>query len=240
MVLTEEMKQSKMYREITQSIGEQMMARMREEQALKVKNYKTLNRLVREGGILFTGSSLMEQFPVTEMAVSVGVKLPVYNRGIGGTTTDDFLREIDTVLLDLKPAMVFINIGTNDMTDRIYGDRWMDHLEENYEKILQTAKEKIPSAMLYCMAYYPTNHHLPNANEWTYGMLKDRTKENIAACNLRVKTLAEQYGCRYIDVNGGLFDENGEQKAEFAIDGVHMNADGYRVVFENLKAYLPL
>ena len=240
MVLTEEMKQSKMYREITQSIGEQMMARMREEQALKVKNYKTLNRLVREGGILFTGSSLMEQFPVTEMAVSIGVKLPVYNRGIGGTTTDDFLREIDTVLLDLKPSMVFINIGTNDMTDRIYGDRWMDHLEENYEKILQTAKEKIPSAMLYCMAYYPTNHHLPNANEWTYGMLKDRTKENIAACNLRVKTLAEQYGCRYIDVNGGLFDENGEQKAEFAIDGVHMNADGYRVVFENLKAYLPL
>lgn len=34
--------------------------------------------------------------------------------------------------------------------------------------------------------------------------------------------------------------QNGEQKAEFAIDGVHMNADGYRVVFENLKAYLPL
>ena len=122
MVLTEEMKQSKMYREITQSIGEQMMARMREEQALKVKNYKTLNRLVREGGILFTGSSLMEQFPVTEMAVSVGVKLPVYNRGIGGTTTDDFLREIDTVMLDLAPSVIFINIGTNDMNSQTYGE----------------------------------------------------------------------------------------------------------------------
>ena len=216
------------------------MARMREEQARKVKNYKTLNRLVQEGGILFTGSSLMEQFPIVEMAISTGVKCPVYNRGIGGTTTDDFLREIDTVLLDLKPAMVFINIGTNDMTDRVYGDRWMDHLTENYEKILQIAREKIPSAMLYCMAYYPTNHHLPNANEWTYGMLKDRTKENIAACTSRVEALAEKYGYRYIDVNEGLFDENGEQKAEFAIDGVHMIADGYKVVFENLKAYLPL
>ena len=32
----------------------------------------------------------------------------------------------------------------------------------------------------------------------------------------------------------------GEQKAEFAIDGVHMNANGYRVVFENLKPHLPL
>lgn len=244
MAMTEEMKQSEIYREITaemtRKIGEQMMERMREEQALRVRNYKTLNSLVRKGGILFTGSSLMEQFPVAEMAVSAGVKLPVYNRGIGGTTTDDFLREIDTVLLDLNPSMVFINIGTNDMTDRVYGSQWMDHLAENYEKILQTAKEKIPGAMLYCMAYYPTNHHLPNANEWTYGMLKDRTKENIAACNARIKALAERYGYRYIDVNEGLCDEIGEQKAEYAIDGVHMTAEGYRVVFENLKAYLPL
>ena len=244
MALSEELKQSELYREIaaemTKGFGEQMTARMRAEQAQKVKNYKTLNGLAQEGGILFTGSSLMELFPIAEMAVSAGIKCPVYNRGIGGTTTDDFLREIDTVLLDLKPSMVFINIGTNDMTDRVYGDRWMDHLAENYEKILQAAREKIPSAVLYCMAYYPTNHHLPNANEWTRGMLKDRTKENIAACNLRVKALAEKYGCRYIDVNEGLFDENGEQKAEFAIDGVHMNANGYRVVFENLKPYLPL
>ena len=126
------------------------------------------------------------------------------------------------------------------MTDRVYGDGWKDHLQENYEKILQTAKEKIPDAMLYCMAYYPTNLHLPNANEWTHQMLKDRTQENIAECNARVRALAEKYGYRYIDVNDGLIDENGEQKKEFAIDGVHMIAEGYRVVFENLKPYLGL
>ena len=244
MAITEEFSQSPEYQEIMheiqQKIAEQMMERMKDEQAMKVKNYKTLNEMAEPGGILFTGSSLMEQFPVAEMAVSAGVKGRVYNRGIGGTTTDDFLREIDTVLLDLKPSKVFINIGTNDMTDRVYGDKWMDHLEENYEKILQTAKEKIPDAMLYCMAYYPTNHHLPDQNEWTYGMLKDRTKENIAECCARVKKLAEKYGYRYIDVNDGLYDEIGEQKKEFAIDGVHMITAGYRVVFENLKPYLGL
>ena len=244
MAITEETRQSELYREITaeiaKSVAEQMTDRMKTEQAQKVKNYRTLNALAEPGGILFTGSSLMEQFAVTEMAVSAGVKARVYNRGIGGTTTDDFLREIGTVLLDLKPSKVFINIGTNDMTDRVYGEAWKDHLEENYDRILAIAKEKIPEAEVYCMAYYPTNQHLPNRNEWTYGMLKDRTRENITECSARVKVLAEKYGYHFIDVNEGLYDENGEQKKEFAIDGVHMTAEAYRVVFENLKPYLPL
>ena len=231
---------AKVQQEMGAAIGQQMMARMKKEQENKVKNFKTLNALAVKGGILFTGSSLMEQFPVCEMAMSAGIKEPVYNRGIGGTTTDDFLREIDTVLLDLQPSKVFINIGTNDMTDRIYGDGWKDHLESNYEQILKTAKERIPEAKIYCMAYYPVNHHLPDANEWTYGMLKDRTLSNIAEMNGRVKALAEKYGYSYIDVNNGLTDEIGEQKKEFAIDGVHMLAAAYEIVFENLKPYLGL
>lgn len=180
----------------------------------------------------------MEQFPVCELAMDAGITRPVYNRSIGGTTTDDFLREIGTVLLDLEPLKVFLNIGTNDMTDRIYGEKWMEHLTENYEAILRIAREKLPDAEIFCMAYYPANRHLPDQNEWQAAMLKERTVENIAARNARVKALAERYGCRYIDVNQGLCDETGEQKEEFAIDGVHMYASAYRIVFGNLKPYL--
>ena len=114
----------------------------------------------------------------------------------------------------------------------------MDHLEANYEKILQTARARIPEAKIYCMAYYPTNRHLPGQNEWNRGMLKERTKENIAECSRRVKELAEKYGYFFIDVNAGLTDDSGEQKAEFAIDGVHMYASAYEIVFQNLRQYL--
>ena len=224
--------------ELMRVIGAGMQERAKKEQADKVKNYRILNACAKKGGILFTGSSLMEQFPVCELAMDAGGSLPVYNRGIGGTTTDDFLREIDTVLLDLEPSKVFLNIGTNDMTDRIYGERWMEHLRDNYEDILRIAREKLPEAEIFCMAYYPTNRRLPGQNEWQTAMLKERTAENIAACNARVKAIAEKHGCRYIDANRGLCDETGEQKEEFAIDGVHMYASAYRVVFENLKPYL--
>ena len=217
---------------------EMMQAMMKREQANKVRNYKALNRVARKGAILFTGSSLMEQFPVCELATSAGVTCPIYNRGIGGTTTDDFLREIDTVLLDLEPAKVFINIGTNDMTRNTYGDAWKDHLEANYEAILKAAKARIPDAEIYCMAYYPTNLHLPNQEPWAADMLAERTKENIAECNRRVAALAQKYGYHYIDVNDGLTNESGEQKEEFAIDGVHMYAEAYEIVFNNLRQYL--
>ena len=211
---------------------------MNADQERKVKNYRTLNRRAPKGGILFTGSSLMEQFPVCELARSAGIEKAVYNRGIGGTTSDDFLSEIDTVLLDLAPSKVFINIGTNDMTDRVYGERWMDHLEENYDRILQTAKERIPEAEIYCMAYYPTNLHLPWMTDARREGIRYRTKENIAACNERVKKLAEKYAYHYIDANGGLTDETGETKPEFSIDGVHMYASAYEIVFDNLRKYL--
>ena len=53
-----------------------------------------------------------------------------------------------------------------------------------------------------------------------------------------LKEIAEKYGCRYLDCNEALVDEHGEQKSEYAIDGVHMYANGYLNVFEVVKSYL--
>ena len=223
--------------EVKAELIQSMMERFGHEKERKLTNYRQQNAYIQKGRMLFTGSSLMENFPITEYCLNEGLPI-AYNRGIGGYTTDEFLAAIDTVLLDPQPAKLFINIGTNDMTDRIYGEKWMEHLCDNYEAILRIAREKLPDAEIFCMAYYPTNRHLPDQNEWQAAMLKDRTAENITACNARVKALAEKYGCRYIDVNRGLCDENGEQKEEYAIDGVHMYASAYRIVFENLKPYL--
>lgn len=233
-----ENKQQASQQEIENLVNEKMRERLKSEQARKIRDYKTLNQMAEKGAILFTGSSLMEYFPICEMAMSAGIGKKIYNRGIGGTTTDDFLREIDTVLLDLQPAKVFINIGSNDMTERTYGSAWMEHLMENYETIVRTAVEKIPGVEMYLMAYYPTNHDLPWQDARTKELIKIRTKENIAECNRRVAALAEKYGQRYIDVNDGLADEEGNQKQEFSIDGVHMYAAAYEVVFRNIRKYL--
>lgn len=50
--------------------------------------------------------------------------------------------------------------------------------------------------------------------------------------------MAERRGCRFINVNEGLTDENGRLKKEYTVEGIHMYANGYRVVLENMRKYL--
>ena len=231
-------KQSSSEQKTSQSVSDSNRSWMQIDQERKIRNFKELNKSAKKGNILFTGSSLMEHFPICEMAASAGIDKVIYDRGIGGTTTDDFLREIDTVLLDLEPSKVFINIGTNDMTARVYGDRWMDHLFENYEAILRKAVERLPGTKIYMMAYYPANLHHPSINEELRANIKERTPENIAECNRRAAALAAKLNLNFVDANEGLADENGEQKLEFCVDGVHMYANAYEVVFNNIRRYI--
>ena len=68
--------------DIEKLFDEQMRVRQKKEQERKIRNYRALNRIAPKGGILFTGSSLMEYFPICEMAMSAGIKKLIYNRGI--------------------------------------------------------------------------------------------------------------------------------------------------------------
>ena len=154
--------------DLMKAIGEQMRARSKQEQMEKAKNYQILNEHVKKGQILFTGSSLMEQFPIAEIARNHGVEKMIYNRGIGGYTTDDFLTNIDTVLFDLEPSKIFINIGTNDMNIREDGEDWNAHLLTNYETILKQIKERLPETEVYMMAYYPVNPVVASDDVKTY------------------------------------------------------------------------
>lgn len=224
--------------ELMKTIGEQMHSRAKQEQKNKVKSYQHLNKNAKKNQILFTGSSLMEQFPINEIMMSDGLDRIIYNRGIGGTTTDDFLEEIDTVLFELEPSKVFINIGTNDFNERQDGVDWRSHLLKNYEGILKQIKERLPNTEVYVMAYYPVKDDMPGNNMVAEHMLKVRTNENLNQVNLELKSLAEKYEYCYIDVNDGIKDTDGRLRGDMTIEGVHMYAGAYQIIYENLKQYL--
>lgn len=217
-------------------MGKQMTRFMETEQKQKIHSYKQLNCRAKKGQVLFTGSSLMEQFPIVEIAMSDGHSEVIYNRGVGGFTTDDFLREIHTVLLDLEPSKLFINIGTNDMSEREDGRSWEKHLLENYERIMSTINEKLPRTKVYVMAYYPVNPIKDPSG--AAHLLKIRTNEAVTRVNGKIRKMAERHGFCFIDVNGGLKDERGNLKEELTKEGVHMYAGAYQIIYDTLKYYL--
>ena len=207
---------------------------MLRDQQEKLERFRILNQNAKKGEILFTGSSLMEQFPVNELLMTRGMSQVVYNRGIGGFTTEDMLRNMEEMVFALKPRKIFINIGTNDI-----GSQGYRLLMENYGKIISQIRERLPEAEIYMMAYYPVNEtdKLPEG-EWAKTMFLTRTNENISIANKAVEEMAGRMGCHFINVNQGLTDEAGKLKKEFTVEGIHMYANGYEVVLENMRPFL--
>ena len=209
---------------------------MHREQQDKLERYRILNRNVQKGEILFTGSSLMEQFPVNELLMTNGMNQVIYNRGIGGFTTTDMLEHMEEMVFGTEPSRIFINIGTNDIGSPDYR---LEALLERYEEIITRIRERLPEAEITMMAYYPVNEtdKLPEG-EWGKTAFVTRTNENIAIANEAIEKLAAKKGCRFVNVNECLTDERGKLKKEFTIEGIHMYANVYQVVLDNLKKYL--
>ena len=209
---------------------------MHGEQKTKLERYRILDRYARKGQILFTGSSLMEQFPINELLMSNGMPQVIYNRGIGGFTTDDMLQHMEEMVFGTEPSRIFINIGTNDISKPEYR---LETLMANYREILTRVRERLPQADIYMMAYYPVNEtdklpDTPAAAE----MFANRNNENIDLANQAAERLAGEMGCHFINVNDGLTDGNGKLKEEFTIEGIHMYANAYQVILNHMKPYL--
>lgn len=209
---------------------------MHREQQDKLERFRILNQNVKKGEILFTGSSLMEQFPVNELLMTNGMDQVVYNRGIGGFTTTDMLQHMEEMIFGTEPSRIFINIGTNDIGSPDYQ---LEALLERYEEIIVRIQERLPEAEINMMAYYPVNEtdKIPEG-EWGKTAFVTRTNENINIANAAIENLAAKKGCRFINVNEGLADERGKLKKEYTIEGIHMYANGYQVVLQNLRKYL--
>ncbi len=204
------------------------------EKEQMVRDFHVWNKSALKGQTVFAGSSLMEMFPVEEWMKELGEGAPVvYNRGVGGYRTTDMLPILDACIFELAPCKVFINIGTNDLSD---ADIPIEKVMENYDRIITSIEEKLPGVKIYMMAYYPVNYEA--ATEEMKPNLLIRTNEKIRAANEQVKALAEKHGQKYIDVNAPLTDELGRLKAEYTIEGMHIRPEGYRTIFEDILRYV--
>lgn len=199
----------------------------------KILRYREENKTVKYGQTVFTGSSLMEMFPINKLLEEHNESVIVYNRGIGGFVSQELLKVIDVCAIDLKPSKIFINIGTNDLSDSRIP---ISELMENYDKIISKIEASLPETVIYLMAYYPVNYEA--ADENMKECLKIRNNEKIRTANVEVKKLAEKHNQRYIDINKNLMDEQGRLKAEYTIEGLHINEDGYRAVYDDMIAYV--
>ncbi len=201
----------------------------------KVEKFKRLNEFVKKGETLLVGSSLMEGFPIHEFLQNCGVKKVVYNRAIGGYTTSELMEVMNFCIYDLEPAKIFINIGSNDLSCEGYT---LEGLLNNYAYILEEIKHRFVDIKIYVMAYYPINDMDDFNGKSDKSWFVLRNNVTISKANEAIKKLAFLKGCKYIDLNDGLTNVHQQLKKEFTIEGLHMYANGYKKVFDEMLPYL--
>ena len=206
---------------------------MEMDQQSKLRRYRELNAHVIKGKTLLAGSSLMENFPVNEMLMSRGNTKTVYNRGIGGMVLDQYIEHVQTVILDLAPEKLFINIGTNDLS--FPGDT-VGNLIAKYRRLLQIVMDALPDCKITLLAYYPRTAGTPTPPPMP-GMIA-RTQENVDLANEKLEEMARQLGLGFLNLNAAVAGPDGFMDPAIAMDDIHFSPAGYERVLDLLEPYL--
>ncbi|MDN3657263.1 GDSL-type esterase/lipase family protein [Ferruginibacter paludis] len=141
------------------------------------------------------------------------------NRGISGQTTPQMLLRFRPDVIDLKPAVVVILAGTNDIAGNT-GPATLESILGNISSMAQLAKAsgiKVVLSSVLPVYDYP----------WKPGL---QPAEKIFTLNKMIKAFADKNDCIYLDYFTPMSDERKGLKAGLGDDGVHPNLAGYKIM----------
>lgn len=177
-----------------------------------------------ETRVVFMGDSITEGWGMKATATSParGVFFPgkpYLNRGISGQTTPQMLLRFRQDVIDLKPKVVVILAGTNDIAENT-GKMSPEETEGNIESMTELARASGIRSVLCSV--------LPSTEFWWHKGLQPASK--IKALNEWIKNYAAKNEFVYVDYYSPMVNDEGGLKKEFSPDGVHPNAAGYAVM----------
>ena len=170
-----------------------------------------------EQRVVFMGNSITEGWYSTDSAFFTTNKY--IDRGIGGQTTPQMLVRFRADVIDLKPKVVVILAGTNDIAGNT-GPSTLEMIENNLSSMADLAKAHGIQVILCSVTPvydYP----------WKPGL---QPAEKIVTLNNWMKQYAADNGCMYVDYWTPLADDRKGMKAAYAKDGVHPTMEGYKVM----------
>ena len=186
---------------------------------IKVSIFEAMNK--DNNSIVFLGDSLTDYVTFDEILRNPNIK----NRGIAGDTTLGVLNRLDEVI-SVKPAKLFILIGTNDILFR----RSADEIIQSIRQIISRVQKESTDTKIYLQSLFPVNNIQFRTN---------RPLETIKALNEKIRTTAYEMHCTFIDTYPLLLSESGDAlDVQYTIDGLHLNGKGILKWVEYLKPYV--
>ncbi len=183
----------------------------------KKENANVVDITPNEKRVVFMGNSITEGW-FNIHPEFFGGKF-YFNRGISGQTTPQMLLRFRADVINLKPKVVVILAGTNDIAGNT-GPSTLEMIEDNIISMAQLAKANNIKVIL--CSVLPV-YDFP----WKPGL---EPAQKIIELNKLIKAYALKSEAIYIDFFSALVDERNGLKAEYSQDGVHPNEAGYYVM----------
>ena len=196
---------------MSQNLDWANMKRFQEENNQLTAPAKNENRIV------FMGNSITEGWK--KIDPDFFATKPYVNRGISGQTTPQMLVRFRQDVIDLKPKVVVILAGTNDIAGNT-GPMTLQQTVDNIVSMAQLAKAnkiKVVISSILPAFDYP----------WKPGL---EPAEKIFTINTLLKDYATKNNCVYVDYFTPMADQRKGLKKELGDDGVHPNLAGYKIM----------
>lgn len=168
-----------------------------------------------------------------EMFIRNHKDVELINKGCSGDSTDFLLERLHNDIIALKPDIVTILIGTNDVWHLLQGDdthhgNSLENYIKNYLKIIHTIKEELPSTRIIMLE--PFFLKMDNSNDELFNHLKSIYEYAKAA-----KQIANDEGLEFIQLQEKMKTEaNNASVREVLQDGIHPNVRGSLIIADSI------
>ncbi len=170
-----------------------------------------------EKRVVFMGNSITESWKNTDSAFFAG--RPYFDRGISGQTTPQMVVRFRPDVIELKPAVVVILAGINDIAQNT-GPMTLEQTFGNIVSMAELAKaNKINVVLCSVLPAYDF--------PWRPGL---DPAEKVVKLNAMLKAYAARNNIIYVDYFAAMADNRNGLKTELTYDGVHPNLAGYKMM----------
>ena len=174
--------------------------------------------------VVFMGDSITDSWDNPANGFFPGK--PYVNRGISGQTTPQMLIRFRRDVIELKPKVVVILAGTNDIAGNT-GPTTLEAIEDNLKSMAELAtanRIRVVLASVMPVSDYEVRDGKPLTQTVR------RPLEKILALNNWIREFARANHHIYLDYFSAMVDASGFLKNELSDDGLHPNVQGYAVM----------
>jgi lysophospholipase L1-like esterase len=188
----------------------------------QIAEYEQLDKVnpPLKGGIVFLGGGVLRMWTTLDQDFK---DHRVINRGFGGSLISDYTHFADRIIIPYEPKMIFVRGGGND----INRGKSPEEVLADYKAFVAKIHEKLPQTEIVFISMNPS------PKRWS-----EREANKVG------NQLIEEYSkssplLKYVETYDMTLKPDGTPRDELFSDGLHFSAEGYRLLVERLRPFMP-